>query len=231
MAQADPVCASAILLCALRATRLNADGSLAPGPNNVYITNNPISMTPTPNIKQGIDVQQVGGCGCVCASYKGPDALLRFDIDLELCAWEPGLLEITTGAALVVDDSDVPVAIGNSWPMNIGCNVPTQPPFALEAWAQNFLPDGSQVADPASYQRFVWPMAFASLDAFTLGADFGNPKLKLWTRANPAWGPQGPYGDYPATAAELEAGGGEFQDSSDHVPVAECNYQTASSAA
>lgn len=231
MAQADPVCASAILLCALRVTRLSADGTLAPGPNNAYVTNSPISLTATPNIKQGIDVQQVGGCGCVCASYKGPNALLRFDIDLELCAWEPGLLEIMAGMALVLDASDSPVAIGNSWPMNVGCSAEQQPPFAIEGWAQNFTPDGAQVADPAAFQRFVWPMAFADLDAFTLGADFGNPKLKLWTRANPQWPSDGAiYNDYP-DGAELEAGGGEFNDSSSHVPVAECAYQTASSAA
>lgn len=231
MAQAEPVCVSPILVCALRATRLSPDGTLAPGPNNAWITNNPVSLTPTPNIKQGIDVSPIGGCGCVCASYKGPNALLRFDIDLELCKWEPGLMEIMAGMALVTDDSDIPVGIGNSWPLNVGCSASTQPPFALEAWAQNFQEDGAQVPDPSSYQRYVWPMAFADLDAFTLGADFANPKLKLWTRVNPQWPGDGAYyNDYPA-GAELEAGGGNFQDSSDHVPVAECAYQTASSAA
>jgi hypothetical protein len=230
MPQAEPVCATSILLCAMRITRLNADGSLAAGPNNAYITNSPVSLQFSPNIKTGITEQQVGGCGCVCVSYKGPDTLLYFDLDFEFCKDEPALYEIMAGMALVTDDSDTPVAIGNSWPNQLSCSLPQQPPFAIEAWAQNFI-DDHQVPDPAAYTRYVWPMAFANLDQQTLGAQFTLPKLKGWTRTNPNWPADGAiYNDYPV-GAELEQGGGKFQDSSDHVPVAECAYQTASSAA
>lgn len=229
MPQATQVCTTPILLCAARFTRLNVDGSLADGPNNAYITNNEISLSLSPNIKTGDSQEIVGGCGCICVSYKAPDTLIRFDTDLEFCALEPGLIELTTGSPIVVDDSDVPVPIGASWPNQLTCSDPTQPPFAMEAWAQGYIGD-AQAADPASFVRFVFPMMFMNLDQWVVGNQFLLPKLKGWTRSNPAWPADGSiYNDYPA-GAELDVLGGWFQDSADHVPVAECAYQTASSA-
>lgn len=228
MPQATPQCTTPILLCAARLTRLNVDGSLAAGPNNVVITNNEISFGLNPNIKTGDSQEIVGGCGCVCVSYKGPDSLLRFDLDFEFCALEPALIEIMTGSALVMDDSDVPVPIGASWPDQLSCSQPTQPPFAFEGWAQGFI-DDRQAADPASYVRFVQPMCYSNLDAWVVGNQFLLPKLKGWTRSNPAWPADGSvYNDYP-DGAEVGPLGGWFQDSAAHVPVAECGYQTASS--
>jgi hypothetical protein len=228
MPQATPQCTTPILLCAMRITRLNADGSLAAGPNNAYITDNPISLGLNPNIKTGDSQEIVGGCGCVCVSYKAPDSLLRFDLDFDFCALEPGLFEIMTGGALVTDESDVPVAIGNSFPNQLACSEPTQPPFAIEAWAQGYI-DDRQAPDPASYIRWVFPMAFANLDNWVIGNQFLLPSLKGWTRSNPTWPADGSiYDDYPA-GVELGPLGGWFQDTADHVPTAECAYQTASS--
>jgi hypothetical protein len=228
MPQATAQCTTPILLCAMRISRLDADGSLAAGPNNAYITNNPTSLGLNPNIKAGLDEDVVGGCGCVCVSYKGPDTLKRFDLDFEFCALEPGLIEILTGSPIVMDDSDVPVPIGASFPNQLNCSDPQQPPFAIEAWAQGFI-DDRQAPDPASYIRFVLPMAFANFDSWVVSNQFLLPKLKGYTRSNPTWPADGSiYDDYPA-GAELGALGGWFQDSADHVPVAECAYQTASS--
>lgn len=228
MSQAVAQCTTPILLCAMRVTRLNADGSLAAGPNNAYITNNPISLGMNPNIKQGLSEEVVGGCGCVCVSYKGPDSLLRFDLDLEFCALEPGLIELMTGGAVIVDDSTVPVPIGGSFADQLSCSQPSQPAFALEAWAQGYQ-DDRPAADPASYVRWVFPMVFANLDSWVVGNTFLLPKLKGWTRSNPAWPADGSvYNDYPA-GAEVGPLGGWFQDAAASVPVAECAYQTASS--
>lgn len=226
--QAAQVCTTPVLVCAARFTRLNVDGSLAGGPNNVVITNSPIAVGLNPNVHTGDDQQIVGGCGCVCVSYKAPDSFVRFDMDFEFCSLEPSLMELVTGGSLVVDDSDVPVPIGASWPNQLDCSEPSQPPFALEAWAQGYV-GSAQAADPNSYIRFVFPMVFANLDAWVITNQVLTPKLKGWTRANAAWPADGSvYDDYP-DGAELGPLGGWFQDSSDHVPTPECGYQTASS--
>jgi hypothetical protein len=226
MAQAEPICPASIHFCAMRATRLNVDGSLADGPNNAYITNSPVMLGLTPNIIAGESKQVISGCDCICVSYKGFDKLLRFDLDLELCALEPGLIEMLTGSALVTDDSDAPVGIGNSWPDQLNCGQPPQPPVAIEAWASTWIDDG-QAQSPYAFTRYVFPMTFWALDAWQIQNDFLVPKFKGWTRSNPAWPAAGGfYDDYP-TGAELGSLGGYFWD--EELPAALCDYQTASS--
>lgn len=229
MPQAAQVCTTPVLICAARYTRLNADGSLAPGPDNVIISNSPISLGLNPDVVTGTENNVVGGCGCICVSFKAPDSFIRFNFDMEFCDLNPSLMELTTGGSLVLDDSDVPVPIGTSWPVQTSCNEATQPPFALEAWSQGYIGNG-QAPDPNSFIRFVFPMVFATLDAWVITNNVLTPKLKAWGRSNANWPADGAiYDDYPA-GAELDVQGGWFQDSADHVPTAACEFQTASSA-
>jgi len=226
MAQATPICPATIHICALRVTRLNVDGSLADGPNNAWISNSPVMLGINPNIIEGESKQVISGCDCICVSYRGFDKLLRFDLDLELCALETGLIEMLTGSSLVTDDSDVPVGIGNSWPDQLDCGQPPQPPTAVEAWASTWI-DDAQAPAPYEFTRYVFPMTFWALDAWQIQNDFLVPKFKGWTRSNTTWPAAGGfYDDYPA-GAELGPLGGYFWDS--ELPDALCDYQTASS--
>jgi hypothetical protein len=226
MAQASPICPTTIHFCAIRATRLDTDGSLAAGPNNAYVSNSPVMLGINPNVVAGESKQVISGCDCICVSYKGPDKLLRFDLDLELCALEPGLIEMLTGSALVTDDSTSPVAIGNSWSDQLDCSASTQPPVAIEAWASTWL-DDAQAPAPYAFTRYVFPMTFWQLDAWQVQNDFLVPKFKGWTRSNALWPSAGGiYDDYPA-GAELGPLGGYFWDA--ELPAALCDYQTASS--
>lgn len=228
MPQATQVCTTPVLLCASRWTRLNTDGTLAAGPDNVVISNSPISIGLNPDVVTGTENNVIGGCGCICVAFKAPDSFVRFNFDLEFCDLNPSLMELVTGGAIVLDDSDVPVPIGDSWPNQVDCSLPSQPPFALEAWSQGYV-GNAQAPDPNALIRFVFPMVFATLDAWVITNNVLTPKLKAWTRSNPNWPADGAiYNDYP-DGAELDVQGGWFQDSNDHLPTPECAFQTASS--
>lgn len=226
MPQADPICPTNIHFCAFRTTRLNDDGSLAAGPNNAYVTGSPVTLSITPNVIAGEIKQVISGPDCICASYHGKDKLQFFDLGLDLCALEPGLIEMLTGSPLITDASDIPVPIGFSWPDQLDCAEPGQPPVAIEGWATTWIDDGPAPA-PYGFTRYVWPMSFWQFDAWTVQNDFLVPKFKGWTRSNRVWPSSGGfYDDYPA-GAETGPLGGVFWDAA--LPAALCDYQTASS--
>ena len=114
MAQNPVVCGVSVLVCRTRVTLLDDDGSVAAGPNNSYVTDNPIRVTVTPVIEAGKDTTLKGGCDCIIASYKGPDLLKRFDLEFDIATIEPAMLSLMLGATLISDTSDTPVPIGVS---------------------------------------------------------------------------------------------------------------------
>jgi hypothetical protein len=74
-------CASTVEFCAVRATRLADDGTVAPGPDNSYVVRDVIQLQFTPNIREGEDREMIGGCGgCVIGAtvIEGTDGPLGF---------------------------------------------------------------------------------------------------------------------------------------------------------
>ncbi len=126
------ICNAMIHLCAVRITRLDQLGNPAGGPNNVYVSGNPMMLTAKPVLQAGDDKTLVGGCDCIIAEYKGFDKLKRFDLELDLGVIEPGLVEMMTGAPAIVDGSGFP--IGWHWASQLSCANPVQPNVCIEAW-------------------------------------------------------------------------------------------------
>ncbi len=217
-----PICAAAIHLCTIRATRLDQLGNPLPGPNNYYVSGNAIQLTVTPTIEAGEDKTLVGGCDCIIATYRGFDKLKRFELELDQGVIEPGLQELLTGGAAILDHttaSTTGTPIGLWWPSQIDCTSPLQPNVCLEAW-QDLWQSDHQFATPYQYVRWIWPSTHWQFGASSLMNDFQQPKLTGYTRGNTQWG-LGPYHDLPEACQPM---GGYFYDKI--RPAASCGYQT-----
>jgi hypothetical protein len=222
MPQATPICPTPIHICRIRVTRLNTDGTLAAGPKNSYVSAKPSHLNWTTEVEAGVDQVVVGGCDCIAVQYRGYDKLKRFNLELELTALEPALLEMMLGAPAIFDTSTIPVQIGNQWPTTLQCGQ-VQPAVAIEAWSDAWLND-TQSASPTRYIRYIWTQSYWQLGNGSLQNDFVLPLLTGFTRSNPAWG-LGPYNDQKRSVGNV---GGYYFD--DVLPVATCDYQVASSA-
>lgn len=204
-------CLASIHLCRIRVTRLDSLGNLVAGPNNSYVSDKPISLGVTPNIETGTDTVLKGGCDQIVAQKKGDDLLKRFDLQLDLGALEPAIVEMLTGGAAILDGSDV---IGVWWPL--GTTAP--PKVAFEGWSDAWEDDHQFTALP--YWHWIWPATRWQMGPVTLQNDFAQPQLNGFSVGNPNWG-LGPYGDLPEAADD---NGGFF--GADAIPAAHCGYLT-----
>jgi hypothetical protein len=210
-------CPSLIHLCRVRVTRLNADGTPTPGPNNVYISAKPIQLVVTPVYSAGKDLELDGGCDCLIASYRGDDKLKRFDFELDLGQIEWDMVEMLTGSTIVTSAG---ANVGVMFPVNqFQCTTPAQPLVGFEGWQHNWIQDHLDPVYP--YTQWVFPGSKWAIQAMTLGNDFTQPKLTGFSRGNPNWG-TGIYHDLPQAAGAL---GGGFMTAT--APPADlCGYQT-----
>lgn len=210
-------CASTVEICAVRATRLDTDGTVAPGPDNVYVVQDVIQLQFTPNIREGDEREMPGGCGCVIAQKSDDDQLRRFDLQLDAGRLEPGLIEMLAGGT-VIEGTDGPlgVLVGTKR----ACGTPA-PRVALEAWSHRWTEDDEN--DPVyPWWHWVWPSSAWVLGQNTLQADFGPVVLTGKSRANSSWG-FGPYGDQPA---DVEANQMGVWASASDLPTGTCDYST-----
>jgi hypothetical protein len=182
------VCPSAIHLCFIRVTRLDALGNPTAGPNNIYIDDTPMMLTITPDILAGEVKDLKGGCDQLVATYRGQDILKRFNLELDMGTVSPALEEILTGGTAILDGSGDP--IGMQFQVPCGSQ---QPYVAVEAW-QDLWDCDHQFASPYPYKRWIFPSSRWQRGAETLQNDFDQPKFTGFTVANANWG-LGIYGD------------------------------------
>lgn len=208
-------CASTVEICALRATRLDADGTPADAPNNVYVVNDIIQLQFTPNVREGETREMRGGCSCTIARKEEEDEFVRFDLELQAGRIEPGLMEMLLGTS-VIASTDGP--LGFWWPQKLPCGE-ARPRVAIEAWSKRWL-DTDEQDEVYPWIRWLWTSTAWVPGQNTLQADFGPIVLTGKSRVNTAWG-LGPYGDQPEAA---EGHGGAWFDTAPTVPAATCDY-------
>lgn len=213
---ATEYCDESVKLCALRVTALTTAGAVAAGPNNSYVTDNTISLSPTGDIQVGVESTLVGGCGQIVATFKDPDRLKRFNLSLVLGTPDPALTSMLLGGSLVLSSA---IPVGMSWPINV-CPSDTPPPaVAIEAWSYAWSCDHQNPTLPYWYWSF--PMCFFSpSNQFTLGNDLLQLDWTGYTRSNPLWG-HGPYGSSILFAAQ-----GGYAQVATVPPTAACGFAT-----
>ena len=211
-------CASTVEICAVRATRLADGGTVAPGPDNVYVVQDVIQLQITPNIREGEEREMLGGCGgCIIAHKTDEDNFRRFDLELQAGRLEPGLLEMLLGATVINSTSG---PLGFLFGEKRDCGTP-QGRVAFEAWSKRWTVDDEQ--DPLMpWWHWVWPSVAWVPGQNTLQADFGPVVLTGKSRANSAWD-FGPYDDQPASVGANQVG---VWASDEDLPVATCDYSS-----
>jgi hypothetical protein len=183
--------ASSMQAVAIRVSRLMSDGSIASGPSGSYVlTSDFISLSFTAEVNEGIDIEQVGGDGTICASYRGPDTLKRVNIELAICNPDPEASEILAGGTLLTDAG---VTVGYA-PPQVGVNGNPNG-AAIEVWSRAIVNGKADGTKP--YWHWVLP--------YTIMAPSGDRALENgqlattfsgWGVGNEAFD-EGPAGDWP----------------------------------
>lgn len=189
------ICATSIRFCRLRVTRLDALGNVADPPNNVYVTSKGISLQFTPVVTEGEDRELRSGCDTIIASSSGRDTLKRFDMEAQLGAFEPAMLEMMLGSSIILDGSD---PVGVWWPKFEEGD--TQTGVAVEAWSDAWVDDALDADRP--YIHWLWPQVKWTLGQATLNTDFMSLPVTGKSSSNPNWG-IGPHGDQPEEVVGL----------------------------
>ena len=223
MAQATAICPGSLHICKARFSRLNADGTFAAGANSHVVTDQIMSVDYTPVIEAGDDKKIVSGCDCIPLAARGYDKLMRVELKFQAANLNPSLVELLLGASLLVDNSTIPVPVGNVFPNQIQCGGAVQPPIACEFWTDAWEND-RQVDSPNRYIRWVFPMSFWQTDAGKLENDFFLPSYTGWTRQNPNW--SNVYADWPTGIVGSLSPFAYFWDNTQ--PAASCGYSSLS---
>lgn len=160
---AGTICTGSVQVCRLRIARLETDGSPDPGPGNLYVTDQMITLTVGVEITEGDDFEQKSGCGSICITFKDCDRIKRLTLTLSLCTPEPELSQLLVdGSELLLD------AQGNTrglkYPAVADPDCPTG--VSVEAWSKNIV--GGTLHPDFPYIRWVFPKTFWQFGEKTL---------------------------------------------------------------
>lgn len=142
-------CRSVLKSCLARFVRLDSCGSIVVGPKSLLTTKGYISVAATAQIEDGEEFIVKNACGELCINEKDCDQFKRYDLELQLCQVDPELLELISGARLLVDGAGV--SRGFAHGENNLCEN-----FSLELWTK-ITPSDCSGSDPEWYWfAFPW---------------------------------------------------------------------------
>jgi hypothetical protein len=142
-------CRSVIKSCLARFIRLDECGSIVVGPSSVLTTKGYISVTATAQLETGEEFILKNACGELCVNEKDADQFKRYDLEMEFCQVDPELLELISGARLLVDGG------GTSRGFAHGEN-PLTENFSLELWTK-VTPSVCGAGEGAEWYWFAFP--------------------------------------------------------------------------
>lgn len=228
MATANVACIGQYQACALRAARLSADCTPLASANNIVTTAGLVTMTATPDVEEGTKYEPKNGCGSIPWTAEGEDIIKRWNLDIQLILWDFELIEILTGAALIIGDS------GTTWPSkNIGFESrgPNADVFAgasLEIWSRNSKSGGpcGPVGENPPYTRHIFPRTKLRLAERTFADEAAVLRLQGWSGPNSEWG-EGPVSDEWEGADPLSSDTPYASIFATELPTTGCGYVTA----
>lgn len=180
-----------------RVTKVDACCYPVAGACSQAVTKGFITVSYSPQITEGEDIEVKNADGAVCVLDKGCDELTRYDVEIEFCGVEPELLTMLTGNPLVVDYA------GKGTGYRVGEVIQCEAGFALEVWTRIPNKPCSRTTPPAGvqYGYFLVPcLSSASLMDFTIENGALSVKVKARSRSGSLWG-RGPYNVVAADAA------------------------------
>lgn len=153
--------ASSVQGIALRATRLNADGTTQVGPEASYVLTRFVSASYTPAMGGGTEISLQGANGDMLVNYQTRNRLLRTDLAVNVADPDPEWSEIVSGGTIFTDDTDAanPVTIGWAPPAEGTDGNPNG--AALEIWSNAI--SGGRRATVRPFNHYLFPRVY--LDA------------------------------------------------------------------
>lgn len=137
-------CWSSVRACAARFTKLDACGRpLPPGTECAWAaTKGFVSITYSPEISEGEEIEVKNACGEVCIADKACDELKWINVEIAFCVLDPDIVSLMTGWPTVLDYKGD--SVGNRIQRRISCDEG----YALETWSR--IPD--EQCDPTAAQ-------------------------------------------------------------------------------
>lgn len=147
-------CAGVIRACAMRVAELDGSGVPNPGAQNLYVTDQLVELTATPNVVNGPEIRQDNACGEAVVSVKSDDLIDRYNIELTIATPDPELTHLLVGGLLETDAD--PAFVGATGYGAPQLNVNEKPNgVSIELWSQR-ITDGA--LDPEfPYLWTIWP--------------------------------------------------------------------------
>ncbi len=167
MSSTQPTAYQSIQVCAMRATRLAADGTPLTGATDGYISKAPVVATLSPDYETGVELSVTNGCGTLGGYYKAPDQLKKYNITFELTDLDAELIEILTDEPIVSVGGST---VGKTALRVATCNTVTRNGVALEFWSKKW--DACTVPTGDLYWHWFMPWAFLATGEYQMQNDF-----------------------------------------------------------
>ena len=142
--------AASVTGVAIRATRLNANGSTVTGASASYVLNKFSRVSFTPEYEEGDEFTEKTAGGEVCVTYKAPDTLKRVNLEVAICDPDPEFSELISGGVLL---SAAGQSVGYAAAVTGSDALPNG--ASLEVWSRAI--SGGMVAPTNPYFRWVFP--------------------------------------------------------------------------
>jgi len=191
---------SPLSICALRVSRLNANGSPAGGNTvgAVSVVGGVGYLKWTAQYVTGDDIAELDGCGNLSVVRKYQDKLKRFDVELDFLVMSHELRELSYGASLLTSGPNV---VGHADLVNTACgSVANANGVCVEGWAENWLCATGDASFP--YQRVVFPRVFMTPSDGNLQRGVNHVTLKGYAQASSTIA-DGPFNDFPSSLTAL----------------------------
>lgn len=184
MPQAANVRPAHLHLCRFRAVRLAATGAPLTGATSAYTSGRAMNLDVSIEADDGEEKELVNGCNGIDVQYREPDRFRRYTFTLNFTTYEPRLIELMTGATLLLDSSTVPVPRGFNNPKTTQANPPD---VAIDAYSDAYE-GGAQAPSPFAFFRRIFPKTRWRLADDTLDGDPHGMSLVGYSLPNPGWG-------------------------------------------
>lgn len=188
-----PDCLGQLQACRIRVARLDTDGSLLPGANNMIVSKSLVSVGFAPVYTDGDEIEEKNGCGEAEVQYKSPDTFKRGDLTIVLNTPDPRLMEMLSGGDLLTASGG---RVGFAAPA-LGIS-DTESGVSLELWTKRINNGG--LDSTHAYAHWVYPrvvnlrLTDHSHEAAALKPSFTGQALQSSKFFN------GPGDDWPATS-------------------------------
>lgn len=180
-------CHSVVRAPAMRVTRLGPCGEILDSSCGMATSESFVDITLTKVYQERQDALQLNANGDICVDKPKAPILRWFEVTIQFCNVDPELFNIVSAEPLVLNDAEIPVAVGwDTMPDSAASSN-----FALEFWVGT--DDDDCVDDELTYGYGLLPRVVqGTIGTITIGNQVINFTVNAITRGANQWG-QGPY--------------------------------------